>query len=174
MPGLEAWRINQKFRTWSCVGGMKGTERMQACSACGSVLVALIIISSVCSCFPTPLVSSRRLTHIMSGCMGPVGDANMFGALYTYDQLPTKGRTEIGLASARGDLHEVERCVAPVNTPVHHHHAVCPASVITCVLHLSCCVSFTCHAVCPSSVMTCVLHLSCRIAVRVLNLLTFV
>ena len=45
----------------------------------------------------------------MSGGMGPVGDANMFGALYTCDQLPSKGRTEIGLAAARGDLQEVER-----------------------------------------------------------------
>ena len=33
------------------------------------------------------------------------------GALYTVDQLPKEGRTEIGQAAARGDLEECERLV---------------------------------------------------------------
>ena len=40
-----------------------------------------------------------------------------FGALYTSDQLPHKGRTDIGLASARGDLEEVERSVRHGHAP---------------------------------------------------------
>jgi hypothetical protein len=40
---------------------------------------------------------------------GSTNGRNMFGALYTPDQLPLIGRTELGLAAARGDLQEVER-----------------------------------------------------------------
>lgn len=50
----------------------------------------------------------------MSSASGPA-----FGALYTSDQLPHNGRTGIGIASARGDLEEVERSVAPCRIAMH-------------------------------------------------------
>ena len=42
----------------------------------------------------------------------PIGDmdpTNRRGALYTVDELPKEGRTEIGIAAARGDIEECER-----------------------------------------------------------------
>ena len=50
----------------------------------------------------------------MSSASGPA-----FGALYTSDQLPHNGRTDIGLASARGDLEEVERSVLHCHAVMH-------------------------------------------------------
>ena len=58
---------------------------------------------------------SAKADTVLRTQMSASGPA--FGALYTSDQLPHNGRTDIGLASARGDLEEVERSVLHGHAP---------------------------------------------------------